>query len=189
MSILNGQSLLASAMSGLTNTYSTLMNDKTSSGKGLTMDDLSNVSTSTMADLGYNYTFLQYLTNNFNSLDKDGDGEINGNDMENLMTTMQSKGFTYNELQTLCVSNNMDSSLYNTVLQYFHQIDKNGDGRVTSQEITEFSYDCQKEDALSKYKSFKASSASLFYSDGVEDDTSSVLDSLRPNLSNSSSNS
>lgn len=186
MSILNGQSLLASAMSGLTNTYSTLMNDKTSTGKGLTLDDLSNVSTSTMANLGYNYTFLQYLTNNFGSLDKDGDGEINGNDMQNLMKTMQSKGFTYNELQTLCANNNTDSSLYSTVLQYFHQIDANGDGRVTSDEITRFSFDCQREEALSKYKSFKASSASLYYSDGVEDDTSSVLDSLRPNLSNSS---
>ena len=186
MSILNGQSLLANAMSGLTNTYSTLMNDKTSQGKGLTLDDLSNVSTSTMANLGYNYTFLQYLTNNFGTLDKDGDGEINGKDMENLMTTMQSKGFTYNELQTLCATGNCDSSLYSTVLQYFNQIDSNGDGRVTSEEITKFSYDCQKEDALSKYKSFKASSASLYYSDGVEDDTSSVLDSLRPNLSNSS---
>lgn len=189
MSILNGQSLLASAMSGLSTTYSTLMNDKTSTGKGLTLDDLSNVSTSTMANLGYNYTFLQYLTNNFGSLDKDGDGEINGTDMQSMMTTMQSKGMTYNEIQTLCASGNVDSSLYSTVLQYFNQIDSNGDGRVTSDEITKFSYDCQREEALSKYKSYKASNTSLYYNDGVEDDTSSVLDSLRPNLSNSSSSS
>lgn len=189
MSILNGQSLLSNAMAGLTNTYSALMNDKTSGGKGLTLEDLSNVSSTTLANIGYNSTFLQYLTTNFKSLDDDGDGQITGKDMQNLMSTMQSKGLTYSEIQTLCASGNYDNSLYSTVLQYFNQIDANGDGRVTSEEITKFSYDCQREEALQKYKSFKASSASLYYSDGVEDDTSSVLDSLRPNLSGTTSNS
>lgn len=189
MSILSGQSLLASAMAGLTNTYSTLMSNKTSSGKGLTLDDLSNVTSTTLANLGYNSTFLQYLTTNFSSLDKDGDGEISGKDMQNLMSTMQSKGLTYSEIQTLCSSGNCDSTLMSTVLTYFNQIDSNGDGRVTSEEITKFTYDCQREEALSKYKSYRATSASLFYNDGVEDDTSSVLDSLRPNLSGSSSDS
>ena len=104
MSILNGQSLLASAMAGLTNTYSTLMSDKDSTAKGLTMDDLSNVSAQTLASLGYNSNFLQYLTTNFKTLDNDGDGQITGNDMNNLMSTMQSKGLTYNEIQTLCAT-------------------------------------------------------------------------------------
>ena len=89
MSILNGQSLLASAMAGLTNTYSTLMSDKESTSKGLTLDDLSNVSSKTMANLGYNSNFLQYLTTIFIRLDNDGDGQITGADMKNLMSTMQ----------------------------------------------------------------------------------------------------
>ena len=59
----------------------------------------------------------------------------------------------------------------------------------SSKEITKFTYDCQREEALSKYKSYRASQTSLYYNDGVEDDTSSVLDALRPNLGNSSSNS
>ena len=188
MSILNGQSLLASAMAGLTNTYTTLMSAHSSSGKGLTLEDLSNVSSSTMLTLGGNYSFLQYLTSNFASLDKDGDGEITGNDLNNLMTTMQSKGLTYNEIQALCCNGNADNSLLSTVLAYFNKIDSNGDGRVTSEEITKFSYDCQRYDVEAKYKSFKASSTSLYYSDGVEDDLTSVLDTLQPNL-NSKANS
>ena len=186
MTILNGQSLLASAMAGLTNTYSILMSAHSSSGKGLTLEDLANVSSTTLMNLGSNYSFLQYLTNNFASLDKDGDGEITSNDLNNIMNTMQSKGLTYNEIQSLCTTGNGDTSLLSTVLTYFNKIDANGDGRVTSDEITKFSYDCQRYDVEAKYKSFKASSTSLFYSDGVEDDTSSVLDSLRPSISTKS---
>ncbi len=189
MSILNGQFLLSSAMAGLSNTYSTLMSDKETASTGLTLDDLSNVSSKTLADLGHNSTFLQYLATNFKSLDDDGDGVISGKDMNNLMNTMQSKGLTYNEIQTLCTTGNADSSLLSTVLAYFNKIDSNGDGRVTSEEITKFSMDAQLYEVEAKYKSYKASSASLFYSDGVEDDTSSVLDSLQPNIGNTSNNS
>lgn len=186
MTILNGQSLLAGAMAGLTNTYSTLMSAHSSSGKGLTLNDLANVSSNTLMSLGSNYSFLQYLTSNFASLDKDGDGEITSADLNNVMSTMQSKGLTYNEIQSLCTSGNGDTSLLSTVLTYFNKIDANGDGRVTSEEITKFSYDCQRYDVEAKYKSYKASSASLFYSDGVEDDTSSILDSLQPDLTTKS---
>lgn len=187
MSILNGQTLLANAMMGLTNTYSTLMSNS-SSGKGLTMDDLSNVSSNTLLSLGSNYSFLQYLTSNFSSLDNDGDGEITGADLNTLMDTMQTKGLTYNEIQSLCTSGNYDKSLMSTVLTYFNKIDSNGDGRVTSDEITKFSYESQRYNLEAKYKSYKASSTSLYYNDGVEDDLTSVLDELQPNL-NSNSNS
>lgn len=186
MTLLNGQSLLASAMAGISHTYTTLMSNNSASGKGLTLDDLSNVSSTTMLSLGSNYSFLQYLTNNFSSLDKDGDGEITGNDLNNLMSTMQSKGLTYNEIQSLCATGNGDSTLLSTVLTYFNKIDANGDGRVTSEEITKFSTDCDAYEVEKKYKSFKASKTSLYYSDGVEDDTSSVLDSLQPDLTSKS---
>ena len=188
MSLLNGQGLLATAMACLTYTYSTLMSNSSKSGKGLTLDDLNNISSTTKMNLGNNYTFLQYLTTNFNSLDKDGDGEISGKDMTNIMNTMQSKGLTYNEIQALCTSGNCDNTLLSTVLTYFNKIDANGDGRVTSEEITKFSINCQREEVEQKYKSYRASNTSLFYNDGVEDDTSSVLDTSRPDL-NPSSNS
>ncbi len=187
MSLLNGQSLLATAMAGLTDTYSTLMSNSTS-GKGLTLKDLSNISDKTKLNLGTNYNFLQYLTNNFKNIDKDGDGEISSNDLTNVMSTMQAQGLTYNEIQALCMNGNCDNSLLSTVLTYFNKIDANGDGRVTSEEITKFSINCQRDEVEQKYKSYRASQTSLYYNDGVEDDTSSVLETLRPNL-NTSSNS
>ena len=189
MSILNGQSLLSSAMAGLSSTYSTLMNNSSTSGKGLTLDDLSNVDDTTINKLGNNYTFLQYLTTNFKNVDKDGDGVITCNDMNTMMKTIQSKGMTYNEIQSLCMNGNADTTLLSTVLTYFNKIDANGDGRVTSEEITKFTFDCQQDEALQKYKSYKASNTSLYYNDGVEDDLTSVLDELRPNLNGNSSNS
>ena len=85
MSMLNGQSLLASALAGLSSTYSTLMTNKTSDSKGLTIDDLTNVSNNTLMHLGNNYSFLQYLTTNFSNVDKDGDGEITSSDLNFLM--------------------------------------------------------------------------------------------------------
>lgn len=188
MSILNGQSLLANAMSGLTSTYSTLLSSS-ASGKGISLDDLSNLSSTTLLSLGSNYSFVQYMTNNFATLDKDGDGEISSNDLSQLMTTMQAQGLTYSELQSLCASGSADNTLLSTVLTYFNKIDSNGDGRVTSDEITKFSYDCQRYQVESKYNSYKASNTSLYYNDGVEDDTSSVLDSLQPNMNSSSLNS
>ncbi len=181
MSLLNGQSLISSAMSGLTSTYSALLSSS-SSGKGISLDDLSNLSSTTLLSLGSNYSFVQYLTNNFSSIDQDGDGEITSNDLSNVMSTMQSQGLTYSEIQSLCASGSGDTTLYSTVLQYFNKIDANGDGRVTSDEITKFSYDCQEYEMEKKYNSFKATSASLYYSDGVEDDTSSVLDALQPTI-------
>lgn len=187
MSILNGQTLLATAMSGLTNTYSTLMGNKDTTSKGLTLDDLNNVSSTTLLSLGSNTSFLQYLTSNFKSLDKDGDGQITGNDLNNLMDTMQSKGLTKNEIQSLCLNGNADSTLMSTVLAYFNKIDTNGDGRVTSEEITKFSLDCQKYEVDAKYKSYKASNTSLYYNDGVEDDTTSVLDSMQPTINSTKS--
>ena len=187
MSLLNGQSLLATAMAGLTDTYSTLLSSSSKSGKGLSLEDLNNISSTTRLNLGTNATFLQYLTANFNSLDKDGDGEISGNDMTTLMNTMQSKGLTYSEIQSLCASGNCDSSLLSTVLTYFNKIDANGDGRVTSEEITKFSINCQRDEIEQKYKSYRASQTSLYYNDGVEDDLTSVLDTLRPNLNNKKS--
>ncbi len=187
MTILNGQTLLTTAMSGLASTYTTVMNGKNSTGKGLTLNDLSDLSTNTMMNLGENYTFLQYMTTNFNTLDQDGDGEITGADLNNIMKTMQSKGLTYNEIQQLCTSGNYDKTLLSTVLTYFNKIDSNGDGRITSDEITKFSYDTQRNEVEAKYKSYRASNVSLYYNDGIEDDTSSVLDTLRPNLNSTAS--
>lgn len=187
MSSLNGQGLFVGALSGLTQTYSLLAKQNTANG-GVTLEDLANPSDELQSQLGYNNNFLQYLSSNFQNIDSDGDGKINSSDMNNLMQTMQQKGLTYNEITQLCASGNsgMSSSLMETVLTYFNKIDKNGDGRVTSQEISSFGFESDRQKMDTKYNSFKASSMSTFYVDsGTDAEPSSIIDSMYPDLNKS----
>lgn len=182
MAILNGQGLFVSALAGLTNTYSTFAQQNKNGG--ISLEDLSNPSDAVKAQLGTNNNFLQYLTTNFSNIDSNKDGKIDAADISKLSQTIQNKGLTYNEIVQLCASGNsgMSSTLTDTVLTYFNQIDKNHDGRVTSQEITQFSMDSDREKMETEFNSFKPSSMSVFYSDDTtaNDKPTSVLDSLYP---------
>lgn len=183
MTLLNGQGLFVAAYSGLTSTYSTLAKYSSSTNGTLSLEDLTNLSDEATAALGSNTNFLQYLTSNFSNLDSDGDGKINASDISKLTTTMQQKGLTYNEIAQLCASGStaIDSSLMSTVLNYFNKIDKNNDGRVTSQEIAAFSYETDRQELDTKYNSFKSSSLSVFYKDSSEDEApSSIVDNMYP---------
>lgn len=184
MSYLNGQSLLVNAMSGLTSTFSTLAQNNSSGGK-ISLEDITNPSSTVLSQLGYNTSFLQYLSNNFNNIDEDNDGQIDAKDLSKLTQTMQTQGLTYQEIAQLCASGNMSSSLTDTVLNYFNKIDKNGDGRVTSEEITAFSYESERQKMDTEYNGFKSSSMSVFYgSESADDETSSLIDNMYPDLSN-----
>ena len=78
-------------------------------------------------------------------------------------------------IATLC-ANNGSNSLVNTVLTYFDEIDKNGDGRVTSEEITAFSMEEERDKLEDEYGKFKPTSMSVFYSaDESADDWKSVM--------------
>ena len=187
MGSLSGQGLFVGALSGLTQTYSLLAKQNVSKG-GITLEDITNPSEELQSQLGNNSNFLQYLGNNFQNIDSDGDGKINSNDMNNLMQTMQQKGLTYNEITQLCASGSsgMSSSLMETVLTYFNKIDKNGDGRVTSQEISSFGFESDRQKMDTKYNSFKASSMSAFYVESDADaEPSSIVDSMYPDLNKS----
>ena len=126
MSYLNGQNLFSTALSGLSSTYSVLLKQSGSNGK-ISLSDLTNPSDEVISLLGSNNSFMSYLTSNFSNLDSDGDGKINANDVTNLTNRMQQQGLTYNEIAQLCASGS-SSTLTDTVLTYFNQIDKNHDG-------------------------------------------------------------
>ncbi len=184
MTYLNGQSLFSSATAGLSSTYSTLLSLSGSNGK-LSLSSLTDPSDEVVSLLGSNNSFMSYLTSNFSSIDSDGDGNISSKDITKLTTAMQQKGLTYNEISQLCASGG-SSTLTDTVLTYFNQIDKDKDGRVTSAEISAFGIESDKHQMENKYKSFRSSSMSTFYgSESADDDTSSVLDSLYPTNSSS----
>lgn len=184
MGSLNGESLFAAATSGLTSTYSIL--EKYNNSNGISLSDLSNPSDKASSLLGSNASFLSYLSTNFNNLDEDGDGKITATDINNYTTKMQTKGLTKDEISQLCASGN--SSLASTVLNYFSKIDKNGDGRVTSAEISAFGFEAEQQKMDTKYHSFKPSSISTFYVDSADDgEPSSVIDAMYPDLDKASS--
>ena len=94
---------------------------------------------------------------------------------------MSRQGMTYEEIATLC-STNGSNSLVNTVLTYFNEIDKNGDGRVTNEEITAFSMEEERDRLEDEYGKFRPSSMSVFYeADSSADDWTSVLSKANRN--------
>lgn len=179
MSVYNGTGLFNTAIYGLTNTYAILSKNSGS----LSFEDLTNPSTEVLQQIGYNNSFAQYLTSNFSALDKDGDGTINANDVNDLASKLQQQGLSYQEIVQLCSSGAMgNSSLMNTVLNYFDKIDQNNDGRVTDAEIRAFSLKAEEERLTTEYKSFKPSSMTVFYGDenASDDEPSSLIDNLYP---------
>lgn len=186
MGLLNGSGLMNTALYGLQNTYSILAQNSTD-GK-ISLKDITNPSTEVLQQLGYNSSFAQYLSSNFSALDKDGDGTISADDVSNLTSKLQQNGLSYQEIVQLCSSGAMgNSSLTSTVLNYFDQIDTDGNGRVTDAEIRAFSLKADEEKMKTKYQSFKASDMTVFYGDenASDEEPSSLIDNLYPKDSDS----
>jgi len=164
---LNGSSLFLQAISGLTQNYAYLMTGNT--GKGLTLDNITNPSED-IDKTKLNYAFTNYLSSNFGKIDKDGDGIISRDELQNYTTGMSRNGLTYEQLCELCYSSNSSSSLLETVLNNFSEIDTNGDGRVTNEEIAAYGIDKEIEEIKDKYPKHTMQGVSIFY------DTSSAYD-------------
>ena len=171
-------------MAGLNNTFVQLAKGSTTGG--LTLEQITNPDTEKVNTLSLNSGFVQYLTNNFSSIDKDGDGEITSSDLSKLMQNISKSGLSYDELCQLGASGAIPTDMLNTVLTYFNEIDKNHDGKITSEEIASYQMDADRHELENKYKSFQASSISTFYADeNATEDYSSVLDYKYPTKSSS----
>lgn len=130
---LNGTSMFTGINSALTNTFTQLSSQY---ADGITLENLNKALTNTnITNTAYGSTFASYLTNNFNSIDTDSDGVISADEIQNLMGQMATQGLTREQIMTLAGSTGMSSSLTETVLSHFDEIDKNKDGKVTNQEI------------------------------------------------------
>ena len=181
-----GKGLFTQATSGLSSTFTALAESNSGS---VTLQALKKAVSSNSSKEGQslNSTFLSYLTTNFSSIDQNGDGTIDENDMNTFLDNFSRKGMTYEEVATLCATNG-SNSLVNTVLTYFDEIDTNGDGRVTNAEITAFSMEEEHDRLTDEYGKFRPTSMSVFYeADKSADDGTSVLSKAsRHSLSNDS---
>ena len=158
---LNGSSLFTGINSGLTNTYSLLSNQYKD---GITIDNLNKALTNTnVTNTAYGSTFASYLTSNFNSVDKNGDGKISADEIQNYMSNMARQGLTREQIMTLGSTAGMTNSLQETVLAHFDDIDANHDGKVTNQEISAYGVNSQIEKQKIADRNRVVNNMSMFY--------------------------
>ena len=159
MTNLIGSSLFTNAISGLNSNYLLLLDG----AEGLTLDKILNPS-SDAVKYSVNQTFRTYMMTNFNEMDVDGDGKLTSKDMDKYVSKLKTQGMTYNELSQLSGTNSSSmSSLLDTVLSNFNEIDANHDGRVTQSEINQYRINEQIKDVKEQYPQIDPEKMSLFY--------------------------
>lgn len=162
---ISAEYLFSNARYGLQRVYSLL--NKT---------DLDGVSQSDIDEYYNNlsYTdipFAQYLSQNINQFDSDSDGNISQEELSTSLADMAQNGMTYEQLLALQGNSTYGLDEANSsiakLLEHFREIDKNGDGRITSTEINAYNINEEIAEKEDKYKTFKASDISIFYADST----------------------
>ncbi len=172
---LNGSSLFTGINAGISNSFSILSSQYT---EGITRENLNKALTNTnVTNTAYGATFASYLTNNFNSVDVNHDGKISADEVQKLMNNIATQGLTRDQIISLGAANGMTNSLQETVLAHFDDIDTNHDGKVTSQEISQYGVNSKLEKQKTADKNRIVNNMSIFYgSDNSDKYEGSLLD-------------
>ncbi len=172
MANLNGNSLLTGIYAGLSNTYSYLASQYPN---GLTLDNITEARADSTKSPYINQTFASYLQSNFNSIDKDNDGIISSEEMQNLTNRMSSQGLTREELTQMYASgaSGLSADTINNILEHFDEMDANHDGRITSAEITAYNVDSSKQEKMDEFANRRATDMSVFYGSESSSDSDS----------------
>ena len=163
---LDGTSLFTGINSGFINSYS-LLNSMYEDG--VTLENLANAATNTnYISSAYGTTFSSYLMNNFGTVDKNGDGTISADEVQNLMGQVAAQGLTREQIISLGGASGLSGSLQETVLSHFDDIDKNHDGKVTNQEIQAYGVDSELEKQKVADRNRIVNNMSMFYDTGAD---------------------
>lgn len=157
---LNGSGLFLQAISGLTNTYGYL-----AQGDGLTLENITNPGENVNKNL-LNTQFTSFLTANFNKLDKNGDGIVTQEELQNYTNSLSKNGMTIDELYQLCAQYGGTNSTLETVIANFNKVDTNHDGKVSNEEIAVYGVSVEIDEMKEKFPKFNASAMSIFYDTG-----------------------
>ena len=173
MSKLDGTSLFANASAGLTNVFTQLSSQY---GDEITLENLNKALTNSngLTNNVYNNSFASYITGNFSSFDQNSDGKISAEEIQNIMSQMARQGLTREQIIALGASSGMTTSLQETVLSHFDEIDKNKDGKVTNQEIQAYGVESDFQKQKTADRNRLLNSMSMYYD--VSADESSLLD-------------
>ena len=157
---LDGTSMFTGINSGFTNTFAQLSGQYSD---GLTLENLTNALNNTaITNSAASTTFASYMTNNFNSIDADNDGVISASEIQDLMSRMATQGLTREQITSLASTTGL-TSLQETVLSHFDDIDKNHDGKVTNQEIQAYGVESDLEKQKIADRNRVVNNMSMFY--------------------------
>lgn len=171
---LDGTSLFTTMNSGLNNTFSVLSN---TFSDGITLQNLAkNDATTALSSNGLNQNFKSYLQTNFSSVDKNHDGKITADEINAYTTNLMRQGMTMEQLVQLGTSTGMSSSLLDTVMSHFNEIDKNKDGKVTNAEIQAYGVNSSVEKQRKADRSQMLKQMSTFYETSSGKSDVSLLD-------------
>lgn len=171
----NNNGILSGITAGLTNTYSYLAAQYPN---GLTLENITEARGKTANANLLNNSFASYLQNNFSTLDKDGDGIITAEEMNNLSNMISTQGLTKAELTQLYASGScgLSESTMNKILEHFDEMDTNHDGRITSAEISAYDINASRMEVEDQFNNRRATDMSVFYGDSsASSDTYSLL--------------
>lgn len=171
----NNNGVLSGITAGLKNTYSYLASQYPN---GLTLDNINEAKNKASNTNLLNQSFASYLQNNFKNIDKDGDGKITEQEMNNLSNLISRQGLTKDELIQLYASGSsgLSESTMNKILEHFDEMDANHDGRITSAEISAYDINCARMETEDNFNNRKATDMSVFYgSDSSSADTYNLL--------------
>jgi len=156
-----GSSIISTFSSNLANTYSYIASLYPEDG--VTMKNITAARNDNKNYLTLNQPFAAYLQNNFATLDKNGDGVIGADEMNNLTNMIARSGVSKAELSQLVATGAYPADVVNKILEHFDEMDTNHDGRVTSAEINGFSYSTNKQEKIDEENHKKATGTSVFY--------------------------
>ena len=163
---LDGTSMFTGINAGLMNSF-TMLNGMYEDG--VTIENLAEAFTKPgLANNAYGATFSSYLTNNFGTIDKNADGKITADEIQNLMSQMAAQGLTREQIISLGGASGLSGSLQETVLSHFDDIDKNHDGKVTNQEIQAYGVDSELEKQKVADRNRIVNNMSMFYDTGAD---------------------
>ena len=171
---IDGSALFSAMNSGLNNTFSIL---STTFSDGVTLANLAkNDASNALSSNGLNQNFKSFMQTNFSTLDKNHDGKITSDEIQAYSSNLTRQGMTMEQLAQLGTSTGMSSSLLDTVMSHFNEIDANKDGKVTNAEIQAYGVNSSVEKQKKYDRTQMLKQMSTFYDTSSGDKEASLLD-------------
>jgi len=138
---------------------------------GISLDDFANENKLATSDV----SFAELLRTNFSKLDTDKDSVLSSTELSELISQIDSKGLSYEQLRALATSDSTVSESYktliSTVLENFNKVDTNHDGKVSEDEINAYQFNKEYDDKKTEMYEFKASNITNLYDDSLSTST------------------